>query len=305
MHARQRAFPPITPRAHAPLPALHLDPRAHRHQKAAHPLRAPRRPRRPRKAQHMRRLVHARLPHLAPVDAPPHHPAALLAHPPRLQERRVAAVRGLRQPKRRADLARQQAVHERAPPRRVRLEAADHDADGEVADDRVLRLQVVGEAEALRGEVLADDAHPEVSAAALAGVGLLAAVGAREGEAVEAGGVGGGAGGAQQGGPVRAGEAVVGPVGAGGFAAVVEEAGVVVAELEGRDGGGDEGVEAGEVGLEVGGEIRVGHGGGHGGGVRAVGWGSSGDGQDGSCIVRCEHWMIIGGACIAGAKPRL
>ena len=90
-----------------------------------------------------------------------------------------------------------------------------------VADDGVLVLQVVVEAEALAGQVLADDGHPEVGA-------VLAAVLLGEGVAVVAGGVGPAAHLAEQRLPLLVGQAAALPVGAGVLAAVVEEAVVVV-----------------------------------------------------------------------------
>ena len=85
-------------------------------------------------------------------------------------------------------------------------------------------LQVVEQAQALGGQVLADHRHPQVGAA-------LAAELAGQGEAVMAGGVGQFAGLGQKRFPLVAGQAAGVPVGAGPFAAVVEEALIVVARL--------------------------------------------------------------------------
>ena len=90
-----------------------------------------------------------------------------------------------------------------------------------VADDRVLVLQVVVQAEALGGEVLADDRHPEVRA-------VLAAVLLRERVAVVAGLVGQPTGLAEQRLPLVVRQAAAIPVGAGVLPAVVEEPDVVV-----------------------------------------------------------------------------
>ena len=97
-----------------------------------------------------------------------------------------------------------------------------------VADDRALVLQVVVQTEALAREVLADHGHAEVGA-------LLAAVLLRERVAVVTGLVGDVAHLAQQRLPLLVGQAAAIPVGAGVFAAVVEEADVVVLVLDRLD----------------------------------------------------------------------
>ena len=73
----------------------------------------------------------------------------------------------------------------------------------------------------MRGEVLADDRHPEVGA-------LLPAVLLRERVAVVTGGVGAAAGLAEQGLPLLVRQAAAVPVGTGVLAAMVEEPDVVV-----------------------------------------------------------------------------
>ena len=88
--------------------------------------------------------------------------------------------------------------------------------------------------------MFADHRHPEVAA-------VLAAVLFGEGEAPEAGGVGPAHAFGEEGFPVGMWQAIVGPVGAGVFAAVVEEAVVVVGALERRDRGVNEGVERVQV----------------------------------------------------------
>ena len=90
-----------------------------------------------------------------------------------------------------------------------------------VADDGVLVLQIVVQAEALGRQVLADHRHAEVRA-------VPAAALHREGVAVVAGGVGPAARLGEQRLPLAAGQAAAVPVGAGVLAAVVEEADVVV-----------------------------------------------------------------------------
>ena len=111
-------------------------------------------------------------------------------------------------------------------------------------------LKVVVEAEALGGEVLADDRHGEVGAA-------LAAHAFGPGVAVVAGLVGDLAGFGEEFFPFVQGKPALVPIGAGPFAAVVEEADVVVAVLDRLDLGLDEGVELVEIGLQAGGKIEI------------------------------------------------
>ena len=126
----------------------------------------------------------------------------------------------------------------------VGRELLEQDDEGVVADDRVLGLQVVVQAQPLGGEVLADDGHGEVGAA-------LAAPFHRPGVAQVPSLVGAAAGLAQQGLPLVARQAAGLEVGAGVFAPVVEEADVVVLLLQRLDLGVDEPVELVEVVLDV------------------------------------------------------
>jgi hypothetical protein len=79
----------------------------------------------------------------------------------------------------------------------------------------------------------------------------------REGKAVEACFICKASGFGEKGFPFMRGKAASFPIGAGGFAAVVEEAIVVSLVLEGKDGRMDECVEAGDVIEEFGWEIEV------------------------------------------------
>ena len=102
-----------------------------------------------------------------------------------------------------------------------------HQADV-VADDRVFVLQIVVQAEAFRREVLADHRHAEVRA-------VFAAVFLRERIAVVAGVVGEFARLREQRFPLFGRQAAAVPVGARVFAAMVEEADVVVGVFERLD----------------------------------------------------------------------
>ena len=97
-----------------------------------------------------------------------------------------------------------------------------------VADDGVLGLQVVVQAEALDRQMLADDGHAQIGA-------VPPAVGLGGGVAVVAGGVRAMAGLHHQPLPTLVGQAAALPVGAGVLAPMVEEADVVVLPFQGLD----------------------------------------------------------------------
>src|SRR6185369_17306997 len=107
-------------------------------------------------------------------------------------------------------------------------------------DDRVLVLQIVVESEALRREMLADHRHPQIRAA-------VAAVFARQREAIEAGAVGATSRFAKQLFPFSARQPAAFEIRARPFAAMIEEALVVVLRLERCDLGSDERIEPGEI----------------------------------------------------------
>ncbi len=92
---------------------------------------------------------------------------------------------------------------------------------GKIADDRMLVLQIVVQAEALRGEMLADHGHPEIGA-------VLAAIALRDRKAQMAGLVGAVLRLAQQRFPFMPRQAAIVEIGARPFAAMIEEADVVV-----------------------------------------------------------------------------
>ena len=126
----------------------------------------------------------------------------------------------------------------------------EHRDEGEVADDRVFVLKVVVEAEALAREMLADHRHPEVAA-------VLPAIAFRRGEAPMPGRVGAAGGLLEQLLPLVPGQPARFEIRARIFAAVVEEADVVVLLFKRLDLGSDESVEFAQIGLQVGGKREV------------------------------------------------
>jgi len=119
-----------------------------------------------------------------------------------------------------------------------------------VTHDRVLVLEIAVQAEALAGQVLADDRHAEVGP-------VPAAVFLRERIPVVAGRVGPPPGLGEQRLPVAAGQPAAVPVGSGVLPAVVEEPDVVVLLLERLDLALDELVEFFQVLPQVLGQIEV------------------------------------------------
>ena len=109
----------------------------------------------------------------------------------------------------------------------------------------MLVLQVVVQAEPLGGKMLANDRHPEVGA-------VLAAIAFRDRETQMAGGVGEIFRLAQQRFPFMPRQPAIVEIGARPFAAVVEEADIVVGLLERLDLARDELVEFVEIGDQVG-----------------------------------------------------
>ena len=111
----------------------------------------------------------------------------------------------------------------------LRRAVVDHQQQADVvADDHVLVLQVAVQAEALAGQVLADDRHAEVGA-------VPAAVLRRERVPVVPGRVGPAPGLAQQRLPLAVRQSAAVPVGPGVLAAVVKEPDVVVLLLQRPD----------------------------------------------------------------------
>ena len=209
-------------------------------------------PGRPCEDHHVGRHVHARCPHLLAVDEPARLAILVLANAGGLHEGGVRAVIGLGQSKARTHLAAQQLVGV-ALILSVGRELLEHQDERVVADDRVLGLQVIEQAKALGGQMLADHRHGQLAAA-------LAAHLRRPGISQVPGLVGQLARFCEQLFPFLARQAVVVPIGAGVFAAVVEEPLIVVLRLQRLDLGLDEGVQFGQIVDEVLRQIEV-HGG--------------------------------------------
>ena len=131
-----------------------------------------------------------------------------------------------------------------------RAEVAHHQHRRKVAHDARLVLQVVVQAEALRRKVLADDCHLDVARALTAELG-------RQRQSQPTCRVGAATHLAQQLFPVLPWHATVFEIGAGVFAAMIEEADVVVLLLERFDLALDEFVELVERYLNVGGNFEV------------------------------------------------
>ncbi|MGY2934422.1 hypothetical protein ACVWZ6_004024 [Bradyrhizobium sp. GM6.1] len=191
----------------------------------------------------MRGDVHAGRPHLLAVDDPALDVVTGRGHRARFHMGGVRAVIWLGQAEGDAVLALDRAVDHRLLV--VASVAIEHGGDGEVADDGMLVLEVVVQAEALGGKVLADDRHPEVGA-------ILAAILLRHRKTQMAGGVCEILGLAQQRLPFVARQAAILEIGARPFAAVIEEADVIVGRLQRLDLLFDEKVELCEIGDEIG-----------------------------------------------------
>lgn len=193
--------------------------------------------------------MHAGDPHLLAVDPPAIDPVAGLAHRARFHVGGVRSVVRFGEAESDAPRALKPAEDEflfllLGPP------LIEHGDEGEVADDRVFVLEVVVQAEAHPRKMLADHRHPEVRA-------ILAAILLGRGEAPVPGGVGATGGFLEQFLPLVPGQAACLEVRPRIFAAVVEEADIVVLLFERLDLGGDEGVEFGQIGLKIGGDGEV------------------------------------------------
>ena len=125
-----------------------------------------------------------------------------------------------------------------------RSEVAEHQDLGEVSDDRRFVLKVVMQAKSLGREVLADDRHREVS-------DILAAILFRQSEPKEPSLVGARPHLAQQRFPFVTGQTTMFEIGARPFAAVIEEAVIVVLLLQRNDFLLDESVDLYDQVLDI------------------------------------------------------
>ena len=114
----------------------------------------------------------------------------------------------------------------------------------------MLVLQIVVQAETLGSEMLADDSHPEIGA-------ILAAIALRDRKAQVTGRVGEVLRLAQQRFPLMPRQAVIVEIGARPFAAMIEEADVVVGLFQRLDLARDEAVEFVEIGDQIGRQVEI------------------------------------------------
>ena len=128
--------------------------------------------------------------------------------------------------------------------------AVEHGHDRQVSDDRMFVLQVIVQAEAPGGKMLADHGHPEVGT-------LLAAVTLRDRKTQVTGGIGEIFRLAQQHFPFVPRQAAIIEIGARPFATVVEEADVVIGRFQRLDLAFDEAIEFVEIGDEVGRQVEI------------------------------------------------
>jgi hypothetical protein len=128
--------------------------------------------------------------------------------------------------------------------------AVEHGHDGEIADDGVLVLQIIVQAEAFGGKMLANDRHPQVGA-------VLAAVARRNRKAQMACSIGEVFGLAQQRFPFVPRQAAMIEIGPRPFAAMIEEADVVVGRFQRLDLARDEAVEFVEIGDKAGRQCEI------------------------------------------------
>ena len=123
---------------------------------------------------------------------------------------------------------------------RLRAKVAEHEHGREIADNGGLVLQVVVKSETFRGEMVADHRHAEICA-------VLAAIFFRQRISQMAGLVGALSHFDEKHLPVMPGQALIVPVGARMFAAMIEEALIVVGGLQGLDFSIDKIIEHGEI----------------------------------------------------------
>jgi len=178
-------------------------------------------------------------PHLVAVDPVSGDAITHFGHGARVDVRCVRAVIFLGQAKGPAHFAGEH-LRDEVPLLLFGAKVTQHQHLHEVADDGAFILQIIVKAKALGGQVMPDDSHGEVGA-------ILAAKLLRDGKAIMPGGIGNAIHFAQQLFPLMPGQAVIVPIGPRVFAAVVEEAFIVIARLNGLDLALNEGVEFPEI----------------------------------------------------------
>ena len=192
--------------------------------------------------------MHAGGPHLLTVDHPALDVVACRRLRSGLHVRGIRAVLGLGQPEGDAVFPRDRALDHRL--LLVPSVAVEHGDQRQIADDGMLVLQIVVQAETLCGKMLADHRHPQIGA-------VLAAISLRDREAQMACGVGEILHPAQQRLPFMPRQPAIFEISARPFAAVIEEADVVVGLLDRLDLARDEAIEFVEIGDEIGGQRKI------------------------------------------------
>ena len=194
------------------------------------------------------RDMHAGVPHLLAVDPPALAVVGRTAPRRGLHPGRIRAVLGLGQAESDAVSSRDRAVDHRL--LLVAAVAVEHHHQRQIADDRMLVLQIVVQAQPLGREMLADHRHPEVGT-------VLAAVTPSASRNADARPCRRGLGLAQQRLPFLPRQAAILEIGARPFAAMIEETDVVVGVLQRLDLARDEAVEFVEISDQVGRQCKI------------------------------------------------
>ncbi len=192
--------------------------------------------------------MHAGGPHLLAVDHPSLDAVAGRLHRAGFHMGRIRAMLGLGEAKGDAVFSDQRSLDHRLLV--VAAVAVEHGDEREIADDRVLVLQVVVQAKSLGREMLADHGHPEIGA-------IPAAITLRDGKAQMPRPVGDIFHPAQQQFPLMPRQPAIFEIGARPFAPMIEEADVVVSLLDRLDLARDEFVQLVEVGDQVGRQGKI------------------------------------------------
>ena len=238
--------------------------------------------------------VHAGRPHLLAVDQPAINAVAGFRHGGGFHVGGVAAVIRLGQAEG-SDAVAGESSQDELLLLGFGPEAFEHGDEGEIAHDAVFILQIIVQAQALGGELVADHCHPQVGT-------ILAAIFLWRRKPPVAGLVGADAGLAQQQFPFAPWQPTMFEIGARPFAAVIEETDIVVLLLKRLDLGYDEGVKLDQIGNQIGGQREI-----HGWflpfaatvGRRAVrqnwliGGGASRNSGDGFCVIMAQIFRSI------------
>ncbi len=192
--------------------------------------------------------MHAGGPHLLAVDDPARDAVAGRLHGRCFHVGGIRAVLGLGETKGDAIFSCDRAFDHRLLV--VAAVAVEHGDQRQIADDRMLVLQIVVQAKPPGGKMLADHGHPEIGA-------ILAAVALRYREAQMPGAVGEIFHFSQQRFPFMPRQPAIVEIGARPFAAMIEETDVVIGLFDRLDLARDELVELTEIGDQVGRQCKI------------------------------------------------